>query len=102
MEFTYMIEHVSPQFILMPEIHLKIGMTQKLMGKNPEAIKHFYEAIKLKKDYVAAYTYIIDFFKENRNYKGAIEIAQRGLRYSPNSELLKKKLAELQALSGAK
>jgi tetratricopeptide (TPR) repeat protein len=102
-QFDYVLTHATPETnILYPEVHLKMGITKKLMGKNAEAMKHFYEAIRLKKDYVAAYAYIIDFFKEHQNYKAAIEIAQRGLRYSPNSELLKKKLTELQALSGAK
>lgn len=101
-QFNYMISKCSPKFILMPEIYLKMGITQKLMGKDGEAFKHFLQATKLKRDYVSAYIHIIDFFKEHQNYKKAIETARRGLKYSPNSKLLKAKLAELQSLSTGK
>jgi tetratricopeptide (TPR) repeat protein len=81
----------------MPEIELKMGTTQKLMGKNAEALKHYYRAVRLKNDYVVAYVYIIDIFKEYHDYARAMETAKRGLKYAPNSELLKSKLAELRS-----
>jgi len=101
-EINYVIEHSSPKFILMPEIHLKMGITQKLMGNDVKAMQHFTKAIQLKKNYVPAYAHIIDFFKEHQNYKKAIETAKRGLKYSPNSKALKAKLRELQSLSTTK
>ncbi|MBW1793691.1 MAG: hypothetical protein JRJ38_04580 [Deltaproteobacteria bacterium] len=101
-EFNYMFRHSSPKFILMPEIHLKMGITQKLMGRDAKAVEHFIKATQLKRNYVAAYVHIIDFFKEHQNYKKAIETAKRGLKYSPNSKALKANLRELQSLSTTK
>jgi len=101
-QFKYMITHSSPTFILMPEIHLKMGITKKLMGKDAKAMGHFIQATKLKRNYVAAYVHIIDCFKGHHNFKTAIRFAKKGLKYSPNSKVLNKKLMELQSLSKAK
>lgn len=97
-QFRYMITHSSPNFILMPEIHLNMGITQKHMGKDGQAIKHFLQAIKLKKNYVPAYIQIIEFHKEHHDYRKAISVAKTGLKYSPNSKLLQHTLRELESL----
>jgi tetratricopeptide (TPR) repeat protein len=98
-QFTYMLNLSSPKFILMPEIHLKMGVTQELMGKRVEALKHFLQAIKLKRDYVPAYLKVINFYKELHDVESAARIARTGLKYSPNSKTLQNELRELQSLS---
>lgn len=101
-EFNYVLKHSSPKFILLPEVHLKMGITQKLMGRDSKALQHFTQAIKLKKNYVIAYVHIIDCYKEHNDFKNAIKTAKMGLKHSPNSELLKKKLVDLESLSTTK
>ncbi|MEW6327117.1 MAG: hypothetical protein AB1487_05920 [Thermodesulfobacteriota bacterium] len=71
------------------------------MGKDGKAIEHFRTAIELKKDYVPAYVQLIDCFKDY-DLENAIKTAEMGLKHSPNSEILKKKLAELQSLPATK
>jgi tetratricopeptide (TPR) repeat protein len=100
-QFDYMIEHSNPKFILVPEYHLKMGITQKLMGKDGKAIEHFMKAIELKKDYVPAYMQLIDCYKDH-DPENAIKTAEMGLKHSPNSEILKNKLGELQSLPATK
>ncbi|MDL1968656.1 MAG: hypothetical protein LWW97_08955 [Deltaproteobacteria bacterium] len=101
-QINYVITHSNPKFILMPELHLKMGITQKLMGKDSKALQHFIQAIKLKKNYVPAYLHIISYYKEHHDLKNAIKTAKRGLKYSPKSNMLKKKLIEMQSLSTTK
>ena len=101
-QFNYMIKQSNPKFILVPEYHLKMGITQKLMGRDSKALQHFTEAIKLKKDYVPAYIQLIDCYKEHHDLKNAIKTAEMGLKHSPNSKILKKELVEMQSLPATK
>lgn len=101
-QFNYMIKQSNPKFILVPEYHLKMGITQKLMGRDSKSLQHFTEAIKLKKDYVPAYVHIIDYYKEHNDFKNAIRTAKMGLKHSPNSKILKKELVEMQSLPATK
>ena len=91
-----------PKFALVPEYHLKMGITLKLMGRDNKAVEHFMQATKLKKDYVPAYVHIIDYYKEHNDFKNAIRTAKTGLKYSPNSKILKKELVEMQSLPATK
>lgn len=91
-----------PKFVLVPEYHLKMGITQKLMGRDSKSLQHFIQATKLKKNYVPAYVHIIDYYKEHHDFKNAIKTAKTGLKYSPNSKILKKELVEMESLSTPK
>ncbi len=101
-EFNYVIIQSNPKFILVPEFHLKMGITQKLMGRDSKSLQHFMQATKLKKNYVPAYLHIINYYKEHHDFKNAIKTAKKGLKYSPNSKILKKELVEMESLSTAK
>lgn len=94
-EFGYMIKQASPKFILMPEIHLRMGITKLMMRKDAGALKHFYKAIKLKNDFVPAYIQIIYYYRNHNNAKEALKIARLALKHAPNSKVLRKQLAEL-------
>lgn len=98
-QFNYMIKNTNKEFILMPEIYLKMGMTQIELKQPIKAIECFKRAISLKKDYVPAYIQLIDLFMRSQNINEAISTAKTGLEYSPDSEQLQKKLVELQSLS---
>lgn len=94
-EFGYMIKHASPKFVLMPEIHTKMGLVKLLQRKDAQAVKHFIQAIKLNNRYVTAYKYLIDYYL-NRNEKGkALQVGTLGLQHNPNSEYLKDTVARL-------
>lgn len=98
-QFDYVIRHSRPDFVLLPEVYLKMGVTQQLIGKDAEALKYFIKATKLKKNYVPAYIRIIDYYKGYGDAKNAIRVARLGLKYSPNSSALKKELSQLRSLS---
>lgn len=95
-EFKYMIEHASPKFILMPEILLKLGQVKLMMGNQAEALRHYYKSIQLKKDYVPAYVQIINYYVLNNNRNEALKFVKMGLKYAPESGVLKGYLARLQ------
>jgi tetratricopeptide (TPR) repeat protein len=98
-EFNYVISKSSPKFILMPEIHLKMGMTKSMLGKHSEAMNHFLISIKLKTDYVPAYLQLINHYQNFGNLPQAIATAKMGLKYSPESQILQEKLHSLESLT---
>lgn len=98
-EIRYMIKHSHPKFKLMPEYLYRMGTTQQLMGKDDKALEYFYQSIKSNNKYVPAYMKIIQYYQSVGDIKKAVQIAKTGLKYSPDSSRLKKKLAELQSLA---
>lgn len=94
-EFGYMIKHSSPKFVLMPEIHTKMGLVKLLQGKDAHAVSHFVKAINLNNRYVAAYKYLIDYYLNHNENSKALQIGTLGLRHNPDSEYLKQMVAKL-------
>ncbi len=94
-QFKYVLKNLNPRHFMLPEVHTKMGITQKMLGQNDMAVNEFYQAVKLNKKYVPAYIGLIDLYKMIGDLNAAVKIARTGLKYSPDSKILKRKLLEL-------
>jgi len=94
-EFRYMIKNSSPAMPLMPEIWLKLGETQLLVGDMVGAKTSFETSRDLKPDYWPAYTRWFDFLITLKAFDQARALAQEGLRHAPDSAELKSRLASI-------
>lgn len=95
-EYGYIVRNASPSMILMPEVHLKIGEAQLLLGNIPAAQESFAVARKLKPDYWPAYTKWIEVLIGVKQYDAAIALAREGLTNAPDSIQLQKALTGLE------
>jgi tetratricopeptide (TPR) repeat protein len=95
-QFKYMLTHLNPNHFMLPEVHTKMGITQKLMGRNNIAMNHFSKAVELNKRYIPAYIELINMYKMIGDSNSAVSIVRTGLKYSPDSKILKQKLLELE------
>lgn len=94
-ELTYMIKAAKPGFVLLPEILVKRGKTFQIQKKMSEALSDYTNAIKLKPSYSPAYAALSDLHRELGEIKKAHDTLERGLKKSPNSKMLKRRLHKL-------
>jgi len=94
-ELDYVIEHVPPDFVLLPEILAKKGENLIRLGRGSAAIAELHHAIELKPDYWPPYAYISDYYKELGDKAKAREMLETGLRRAPDAIALQNRLAQL-------
>lgn len=94
-EFDYVIEHVPPDFVLLPEILAKKGENLIRLGRGSAAIAELQKATELKPDYWPPYAHMSDYFKEVGDKARAREVLQAGLRSAPDAAALQNRLAQL-------
>jgi tetratricopeptide (TPR) repeat protein len=92
----YMEKHATKSFVLMPEIYVKHGTVLRLVNRDSEAARKFLKAIELRPSYTPAYSALSDYYLDLGNVEEARRIVEDGLGRSPNSKLLRRKLAELE------
>ena len=93
--FDYVIEHTKPGFILLPEVHYNRGKALRLLGRAPEALSDWLEAIRLNPMYVPGYLTIADYYVELKQRGKALQTVSEGLRYVPASTGLQQRYQEL-------
>lgn len=96
-EFDYVIDRASDDFILLPEIITKKGEALVQLGKGPVAVLEFQRAIELKNDYWPPYAYLSDYYKGTGELGKARELIESGLAHSPDSKALQRRLSELES-----
>jgi hypothetical protein len=94
-EFDYVIQRVSPDFVLLPEIHTKKGENLLHLGRTLQGIGELQRAIELKPDYWPPYAAASDYFKKSKDIAKAREWLEKGVLASPDSKALQQRLAEL-------
>ena len=94
-QMNYVGKHCTPQCILYPELHTRLGWALKEMGKLVEATEQFHMAIKAKPDYAKAYAQLADLYADNHRVEDARRVLQKGLKVIPNSRSLKRRLDRL-------
>lgn len=94
-EFDYILKRTDSTFKLRPNILVKKGDVYMLLEENVKAVQHYITAIKLRPDFVPAYVRLSNLYTSAGEPVKARQLLKRGLKYSPKSELLKRKLAEL-------
>lgn len=94
-DMNYVLEHTTPDFILLPEIYTKIGEVQLLL-KNPAAARDAYsKASALKPDYWPAYSQWAEYLESAGNKAQARAVVEDGLAHAPSSQTLRRMYAEL-------
>lgn len=94
-EFDFVIERVSDDFLLLPEILSKKGENLVRLGRGPEAVIFFQRAIDLKPDYWPPYAYMSDYYRQLGEQAKARAFLEEGLQRVPESQSLRARLAEL-------
>ncbi len=94
-EFNYVIDHATPDFVLLPEILSKKGENLIRLGRGSAAIAELQRATELKPDYWPPYAQISDYYKELGDKARAREILQTGLKIVPDATALQSRLAQL-------
>ncbi|NOR70192.1 MAG: hypothetical protein GQ532_10975 [Methylomarinum sp.] len=95
-EFGYVQGHSTSQHVLLPATSLYKAEALGKSGKIAEALTEYNKAIQLKNTYVQAYKKLSEYYISLKQKDNAIETLKLGLKYSPNSKSLKKRLKALQ------
>ena len=91
----YMEGHAKSTYVLFPHIYTTQAEAY-LEAKQPlQAIKYFNKSIQANKKFTKPYALLSDYYKSIKNKKKAISILKEGLKYSPKSRALNKRLAKL-------
>ena len=95
-EFEYTQKHAGKNFPLQPKISLEKGKVLLQLNRNTEALSEFQTAIQLKPSYTPPYAELSDYYVKIGIPDQAENILKQGLKHSPNSKSLKRRLAKLQ------
>jgi len=95
-EFDYVIQRAKPDFVMLPEIHMKKGENLIRLGRGPQGIQELERAIELKPDYWPPYAVMSDYYKAAGDIKKAREVLEKALSYSPDAKGLKTRLEKLE------
>ncbi len=85
----YVVDFVSKDFVLLPEILSRTGEIELHLGRYPEANKYFAQARSLRPDYWPAYSHWASFLIGAGRTAEAKQLVKTGLEYSPTSRILK-------------
>lgn len=92
---TYMVEHASPDYSLMPDVYLSRGLTYSLMKRHGEAMADMQKAIELNPRQVKAYNVLADYYVSTGEKAKALETVTAGLRHNPGTKGLQRRYQEL-------
>jgi tetratricopeptide (TPR) repeat protein len=94
-EFEYVQEHSTSQHELLDSTSLYKAEALGKLGKTGPALLEYNKAIQLNNKYHQAYARLADFYLKLGMKKDALDTINQGLKYSPNSKGLKKRLHKL-------
>lgn len=92
---SYMEKNTSPSAIIMPHIYTTKAEAYLMLGQTGEAFEYFNKAIKANRKFTKPYALMSDYYVKINNKKDALEILKKGLKYSPRSKQLKRRLKKL-------
>jgi len=95
-EFDYVIDRVTNDFLLLPEILAKKGENLIRLSRGPEGVLVLERAMELKPDYWPPYAYMSDYYLASGELTKAREVLETGIRQAPESQTLRSRLAELE------
>lgn len=96
-EYAYILRNARQSMVLMPEVYLRTGEAQLLLGNVAAAQEAFAVSRRLRPDYWPAYTKWIEVLLQAKQRELALQLAQEGVAAAPNSPELKQVLRDLQA-----
>lgn len=95
-DYVYTLNNATPDFVLRPEIMLRMGEAQVYVKDLPGATSSFLEAIRLKRDYWPPYARLADLYLQNIQSGRAEAILKEGLEAMPDQPVLTARLRDLQ------
>lgn len=81
--------------VLYPELHTRWGWALSEQGQIAEAIQHYQLAYMEKPNYAPAYARLSELYLEANQPDKAREVLESGIKASPKSRMLKKRLKKL-------
>lgn len=99
--FDYVLRHMKPDYVLLPEVLTRKGENLIRLGRAPEAMEPLERAIAAKPDYWPPYAALADYFKDAGEPAKAREWLRKGLEAAPKAEPLQRRLAALGSHDGA-
>ncbi len=94
--FDYVQRYVGPQDPMKPYAILYKGKVLEQLGRTGEAVAEYQNAIKLNPKLAEAYVQLANYFLKAGNREDAKRTLEIGLKHSPTSKGLQRKLADLQ------
>lgn len=94
-EFDYVLDHVSADFYLRPEILMNRGIALTMLKRNGEAVGNLMQAIELDPRQTRAYMVLADLYLKQNNRSQALETVTEGLRHNPGTKSLQRRYTEL-------
>lgn len=93
-QFDYVLQRVSPDFPLLPEILTKKAQSLIRLKRGPEAVIHLHRAIEMKPEYWPPYLALSDMFQANEDHDQARLWLERAAAIAPENKMLARRLAE--------
>jgi len=100
-EISYTIRNATPDFVLLPELYYKRGISQSNAGKVKEAEADFLRAIQILPTYDIAYVQLAGLYRQYGRVDRASEVVSKGLEHVPESKVLRDLQSELQRSNAA-
>jgi len=94
-EIEYMEKHASPKYILFPHIYTTKAEVYLERNQANNAIKYFNTAINANKKFTKPYALLSDYYVKINNHNLARDTLEKGLKYSPKSKALNKRIKKL-------
>jgi len=86
----------DPKFIFLPEIYVARARLLFNLDEDLDGVSWLEKAIKLKPSYVPAYARLSDYYVEQGKTAEAIRILKQGIDRSKSSDMLIRRLRDLQ------
>ena len=87
-EYRFVIDHSTPDFIMLPEIWARIGEASLLAGDIGGAMDAYAKSRSIKPDYAPAYVQWAEFQMRTNRHQDAKALVTEGLRNNPDSKPL--------------
>mgnify|MGYP003384869382 CR=1 FL=1 len=92
LEFEYVQSHSEKMHALIPSCSLYKAVAFSGLNNTGEAIKSYNKAISLKRKYPKAYAKLADYYIKLNQQQSALNTVKTGLKYSPKSKSLLRRL----------
>lgn len=94
-QMKYVSSACNQRCAIYPELHTRWGWALGKQGQTAEAIQHYQLAIKARRSYSPAYARLSELYLEIDQPDEARKALELGLKASPKSSMLKRRLEEL-------
>ena len=94
-EYYYVLNNSPPDFILRPEVLVRMGEAELLRENYGEAYDAFFKARQLKPDYWPAFSKWAAVLVKAKKNNDARKLVEEGLMHSPESTVLQEMLLKL-------